>query len=61
MNKMLCCRRSFLALVAILCLTSLGFYHGQDISGIAVAISGIVGAVGASNAWEKRGQSKSQS
>ena len=48
------CRRTFLALVSVACLTGLGIYHGVDISGIALAISGIVGAVAGSNAWEKR-------
>jgi len=55
MKKLYNCRRSTLALVGILCLTGLGIYHGEDISGIAVAISGIVGAVSGANAWEKRG------
>ena len=54
MKKLLSCRRTFLATVAVACLTGLGLYHGVDISGIALAISGIVGAVAGSNAWEKR-------
>ena len=49
------CRRTFLAVLGISCLTALGLYHATDISGIALAISGIVGAVAGSNAWEKRG------
>lgn len=56
MKKIWNCRRSSLAVMGIICLTTLGLYHGQDISGIAVAISGIVGAIGASNAWEKRSE-----
>jgi len=54
MIKIWNCRRSMLAALAICCLTGLGIYHGLDISGIALAISGIVGAVAGSNAWEKR-------
>jgi hypothetical protein len=56
MRKILTCRRSTIAIMAIVCLTSLGLYHGQDISGIALAISGIVASVAGSNAWEKRGR-----
>lgn len=54
MKKILDCRRTFVAVLGIACLTSLGMYHGVDISGIALAISGIVGALAGSNAWEKR-------
>lgn len=54
MKKLLNCRRSVLALFAITALTVLGFHHGKDISGIAIAISGIVGSVAASNSWENR-------
>lgn len=32
----------------------MGIYIGTDIGAIALAISGIVGSIGASNAWEKR-------
>jgi len=56
MLKIIQCRRSSLALIAIGCLTFLGAYVGNDISGIAVAISGLVASVAASNAWQKRGE-----
>ena len=55
MKKILNCRRSIIALVAIGCLTWLGLAKGVDISGIALAISGIVASISGSNAWEKRG------
>jgi len=48
------CRRTTVAILGIACLTILGMYHGVDISGIALGISGIVTAVAGSNAWEKR-------
>jgi hypothetical protein len=54
MRKIFSCRRSSLALIGIVCLTALGVHVGTDISGIAVAISGIVASVSASNAWQKR-------
>lgn len=58
MKKLFSCRRTFVATTAIACLTWLGLSHGVDISGIALAISGIVGAVAGSNAWEKRAKSE---
>ncbi len=48
------CRRSTIAVLAIICLTALGIYHGQDISGIAMAIAGVAGSLAGSNAWENR-------
>ena len=54
MKKIWNCRRSMISLIAMLCLTTLGMYHGEDISGIAIAISGIAGAVAGANAWETR-------
>jgi hypothetical protein len=54
MKKILDCRRSIIALVGIGCLTWLGLAKGIDISGIALAISGIVASVSGANAWEKR-------
>jgi uncharacterized membrane protein YccC len=53
MKKILGCRRTSLAFFAIMCLTGLGVHLGQDISGIAVAIAGIVASVAGSNAFEK--------
>ena len=58
MKRLFDCRRTFIAALAIGCLTWVGIYHGVDISGIALAISGIVGAVAGSNAWEKRAKSE---
>jgi hypothetical protein len=52
MKKILTCRRSIIALVAIGCLTWLGLVKGIDISGIALAISGIVASVSAANAYQ---------
>ena len=54
MKKILDCRRTFIALTSIICLTGLGIYHGTDVSGIALAISGVAGTLAGSNAWEKR-------
>jgi len=53
MKKIMSCRRSSLALFAIVCLTGIGVHIGEDISGIAVAISGIVASVAGANAYEK--------
>jgi hypothetical protein len=52
MKKILHCRRSSLALIAMACLTSLGLVKGQD---VALALAGVVTAVAASNAYQKRG------
>ena len=57
MKKISECRRSKIALVAILCLTGIALYVGTDVGAIALAISGIVGSVAGSNAWEKRAES----
>lgn len=56
MRKIINCRRSIIALVGISSLTWLGLAKGIDISGISLAIAGIVASVSGSNAWEKRGQ-----
>jgi hypothetical protein len=55
MKKILSCRRSLIAILGICCLTWLGLAKGIDISGIALAIAGIVTSVAGSNAWENRG------
>lgn len=55
MKKILNCRRSLVALVGIASLTWLGLAKGIDISGIALAISGIVASIAGANAYEKRG------
>lgn len=60
MKKILNCRRSVIAIIGIGCLTLLGLYHGVDISGIAIAISGIVASVSGANAWENRGTKKTK-
>jgi hypothetical protein len=54
MKNIFSCRRTFLATLGIFCLTGLGLYTGADIGGIAIAITGIVGAVAGSNAFEKK-------
>lgn len=53
MKKIWTCRRTSLAFFAIACLTGLGVYIGEDTSGIAIAISGVVASVAGSNAYEK--------
>jgi hypothetical protein len=53
MIKIWNCRRSSLAIIAIGCLTFLGAYVGEDVSGIAVAISGVVASVAAANSYQK--------
>lgn len=52
MKKVLTCRRSTVALVAIVALTILGLVKDLD---VAMAIAGIAGSLAASNAYEKRG------
>lgn len=54
MKKIFSCRRSSLALISIICLSAVAIKTSTDIGGIALAISGIVGSVAASNSWEKR-------
>jgi len=56
MKKLLNCRRSLLAIFGMLCLTALGLKYGTDLSGIAIAISGIVASVSASNAYQHKGK-----
>jgi hypothetical protein len=50
MNKLLTCRRTFIALVGIVALTWLG-YKGMD---VALAITGIAGTLAAANSYEKK-------
>lgn len=56
LNKILNCRRSIVSIFAIACLTALGFYginHGfTDISGLAMSVAGICGALSGANAFE---------
>ncbi len=56
MKKILSCRRTLVSVFGIGCLTWLGLAHGVDISGIAIAIAGICGALSGSNAWENKGK-----
>lgn len=56
MKKILECRRSSLALIAMICLTALGLVKGQD---VALALAGVVTAVAASNAGEAAYKSRS--
>ena len=55
MKKILSCRRSLVAVFAISCLTWLGLAKGIDISGIAIAISGVAASVCAANAYQGKG------
>ncbi len=47
------CRRTFVGLFAIVCLTVLGIKKGVDTS---IAIAGVASALSAANAYEKRGK-----
>ena len=51
MKKILACRRTFVSVLAIVCLTALGLYKGMDTS---MAIAGIAAALSGSNAWEAK-------
>lgn len=53
MKKILDCRRTFVSVLAIVCLTALGIHKGIDTS---MAIAGIAAALSGSNAWEGRGK-----
>lgn len=46
------CRRSSLALIAMVLLTALGISKGYDVS---IAIAGIVASVAAANSYERKG------
>lgn len=52
MKHIWCCRRTFISLIGIVCLTGLGFYTA-DVS-VAMAISGAIAALCGANAWEKK-------
>lgn len=49
------CRRTLVGLVAIVCLTALGFYHVMD---VAMAIAGVVASIAGSNAYQKSQEKK---
>ena len=49
MSKLWTCRRTFLGLAGILCLTFIGYTKGIDVS---IAIAGIVTSVAASNSYQ---------
>jgi len=51
MNKILKCRRSIVCLVAIGCLTYLGYSKGLDVS---LAIATVAGALCGANAYESK-------
>lgn len=55
-SKILNCRRSMVSIFAIACITGLGIYgmsHGLvDVSGLAMAIAGICGALSGANSYE---------
>lgn len=52
MKFMLSCRRTFLGVAAIACLTFLGYTKGTDVS---MAIAGVVASVAAANSYQKKG------
>jgi hypothetical protein len=54
MKKIFECRRSSLGLIGIICLTAMGIHTNQDISGISVAIAGIIASIAGANSWENR-------
>jgi len=49
------CRRTFIGLTAIICLTALGFYNIIDVS---IAITGVVASIAGSNAYQKSQEKK---
>lgn len=55
MRHLMLCRRTYLATLAIGCLTALAIAKGFDVS---MAIAGVVAAVAGSNAYERVGQTK---
>ena len=57
MNKLWTCRRTFLALAGILCLTFLGYTKSLDVS---IAIAGIISAVAASNSYQAAKSTKGE-
>ena len=58
MKFLFTCRRTFLGICAIGCLTALGFYKGIDVS---IAIAGVVASIAASNSYQKVGESNHHS
>lgn len=60
MQKILNCRRSLIAIFSIVCLTGIAIYIKTDISGIAMAITGICGGVSAANSYENVGKAQAQ-
>jgi hypothetical protein len=57
MKKVLTCRRSTIAILGIVCLTSLGLYT-KDAQAVAIAISTIAVGIAGANAYEKKGSDK---
>jgi hypothetical protein len=56
MIQILKCRRSSLALIGLLLLFILGMTQGKEVAiAIALPIAGIIGSIGAANAYEKKG------
>jgi porphobilinogen deaminase len=51
------CRRTYLATLAIACLTGIAIHKGVDVS---MAIAGIVAAVAGSNSFEKSNIAKAE-
>jgi len=56
MKKLLACRRSVIAIIAIICTTYIGIHNGIDVS---ISISMIVAAVCGANSYENSSIAKS--
>ncbi len=54
MKNFLYCRRTFLATIAIVALTGLGYTKGMDVS---MSIAAIVASVAGANAWQGKAAS----
>ena len=52
MKHIINCRRTFIAVLAILCLTSLGLVKGIDVS---MALASVAIGLAAANSYEKKG------
>lgn len=55
MKRVWDCRRTFIGLVAVICLTALGFHNALDVS---MAIAGVVASIAGSNAYQKSQEKK---
>lgn len=53
MSRLISCRRTFVAVLAIVCLTTLGLTKSTDVS---MAIASIAAALAGANAYQGKGQ-----